>query len=591
MTALDDIQFLRPAWLAGLLALPLAVAWCRRWQRRGEGWRRHVDAHLLPHLLDTDSTRNGRAGLAAVLAAIALAVVALAGPSWRSAPLPVQRGGTPLVVALQLAGSTRAADLPPSRLLQARARIGRILASRAGAPVGLVVYAQDAFVVAPLTDDAANVALFLDSLAPDIMPVDGDRPARAIDVAVRLLQQAGVDSGEILLVADGASGGEALAAATRAMARGYRVSALGMGRETGATYRAADGTLAQARLDAGSLQALAAAGGGTYRGWDGGLPSSSAPGPLASPAAGGAASGSAPVALDGGYWLLPPLLALVLLAFRRGAAVAVLVLGLSLPWHPAAARQPVEGTPWRRADQVTHALDRDAETAYRRGDFAAAARAWARPGGADADYNRGNALAREGRYEDAIAAYDAALRARPGMPDALANRAAVRAAMQRKPPPGPKKGSGGKPDAPGTPPPPTDASNQNSAGKDGSPQAGGRPPPEAPASGQPPSSPPPPSTDGSGTPGSATPRLTPAQQRQADAAQRRDMEQALRRTDGGAGGGAPSTPRRRVETTAERERRQANEAWLQRVPDDPGGLLRAKFRLEHERRQRGWTGQ
>ena len=29
----------------------------------------------------------------------------------------------------------------------------------------------------------------------------------------------------------------------------------------------------------------------------------------------------------------------------------------------------------------------------------------------------------------------------------------------------------------------------------------------------------------------------------------------------------------------------ANEAWLRRVPDDPGGLLRAKFRLEYERRQ------
>jgi len=35
-----------------------------------------------------------------------------------------------------------------------------------------------------------------------------------------------------------------------------------------------------------------------------------------------------------------------------------------------------------------------------------------------------------------------------------------------------------------------------------------------------------------------------------------------------------------------RERRQAHEAWLRRVPDDPGGLLRAKFQLEHERRQR-----
>jgi Ca-activated chloride channel family protein len=42
----------------------------------------------------------------------------------------------------------------------------------------------------------------------------------------------------------------------------------------------------------------------------------------------------------------------------------------------------------------------------------------------------------------------------------------------------------------------------------------------------------------------------------------------------------------RAETPEQRERRLANQAWLRRVPDDPGGLLRAKLRLEHERRQR-----
>ena len=49
--------------------------------------------------------------------------------------------------------------------------------------------------------------------------------------------------------------------------------------------------------------------------------------------------------------------------------------------------------------------------------------------------------------------------------------------------------------------------------------------------------------------------------------------------------GKQRTARPADETPAERERRLANEAWLRRVPDDPGGLLRAKFRLEYERRQ------
>ena len=44
--------------------------------------------------------------------------------------------------------------------------------------------------------------------------------------------------------------------------------------------------------------------------------------------------------------------------------------------------------------------------------------------------------------------------------------------------------------------------------------------------------------------------------------------------------------RRAFEFERSGEQRQAREAWLRRVPDDPGGLLRAKFRLEYERRQR-----
>ena len=33
------------------------------------------------------------------------------------------------------------------------------------------------------------------------------------------------------------------------------------------------------------------------------------------------------------------------------------------------------------------------------------------------------------------------------------------------------------------------------------------------------------------------------------------------------------------------EERQAAEQWLRRIPDDPGGLLRRKFQLQHQGRQ------
>ena len=49
----------------------------------------------------------------------------------------------------------------------------------------------------------------------------------------------------------------------------------------------------------------------------------------------------------------------------------------------------------------------------------------------------------------------------------------------------------------------------------------------------------------------------------------------------------PAAAQAAPETPGQRERRLANEAWLKRVPDDPGALLRARFQLEAQRRRGG----
>ena len=154
--------------------------------------------------------------------------------------------------------------MPPSRLLQARAKLATLLRERAGGQVALVAYADEAFTVAPLTDDAANVALFLDALEPGVMPVDGQRADRAIAWSARLLQQAGFEHGDILVLSDHA-GAAADAAARTASRQGFHVSALGLGTASGAPYRDGEGRILHAQLDAGSLRALATAGGGDYR--------------------------------------------------------------------------------------------------------------------------------------------------------------------------------------------------------------------------------------------------------------------------------------------------------------------------------------
>lgn len=575
--ALGDLHFVRPQWLWALLALVLLLAWWHRRRRRDDAWARRVDPHLLPHLLAAGSRRRsaGRTLLAAAVGA--LAILALAGPGWRQQEQPLWQQSAPLVIALDLSSATLADDLQPSRLLQARAAISQVLQARAGGEVALVVFAGEPHTVAPLTEDAGNVRLFLDALAPDIMPTDGSRPERAIAWSVELMEQGGFERGDVLLLTHDA--GQAARRAAAAAARGgYRVSVLGLGTAAGAAYRDATGRLARTRMDAGALQSLATAGAGQFQPLEAADHAAWAQAGQGSAAAAGG-RGHAAVRADQGYWLLLPLMLLAALAFRRGALLPMLALAACLPLFPGPA-QAREGGLWKRADQAGHERALEAVEAYRGGDFEGAAGLWAPLPGADAAYNRGNALARAGRLQEAMDAYDEALGLEPGMEDAIANRALVEEALQRPPPAG--GGGSGDEDEDGD----EGESGEAGPGDDEAPAdadadaAGDQmPPDQADDAGQD-------RDDGQDQTADASDADADADadaQREADEALREEMQRALEQSAGDEGDAPQAAGAGDLD---ERERREAAEAWLRRIPDDPGGLLRARFRLEHERRRR-----
>lgn len=547
-------EFLRPGWLWLLLALPLLVLLARRAGHAAGAWRDAVDPHLLPHLLEqAGGPRAGRTWpWLAAGAAWVLAVLALAGPSWREATQPLWQSRLPTVIAADLSSASLAADLPPSRLARMRAALARRLEQHPGGPLALVVFAGDAFTVAPLTEDVANIGLYLDALQPDVMPVDGQAADRAIAWSRELMRRGGHARGHIVLLTDHADAA-AQRAAEAARAAGYSVSAVGIGSSGGAAVRTLTGARVRVALDEPSLRALARAGGGRYARLGEDEAAAFRP-PGASAARGDGDGEGARMPQDQGYWLLPPLMLLVLLAWLRApramaSVLVVVLLGSPLPGRAAEI--------WRRADQQAHAdLLRGVE-AYRRGDYARAAELFARGTDATSHYNRGNALARAGRLQDAVAAYDEALRRDPRMADARANRAAVMAAMQRQ---GVGKGEpssqrrGGASDR-------GDQRSSRNARNEGEGAARG----------------------GQGRP--AKPAPDPGAQARADAAQRQRMQDALQRSRSQQAAGA-GQPARDPQSARQRERKLSNDAALRRIPDEPGSLLREKFRLEYERRRR-----
>jgi len=456
---LETFHFQQPAWFLALLPLVLLI-----WQLRGHGstdsaWRRVCDASLLPYLLINPQRADSRLPLWLLAGGWLIAVIALADPVWEKQPQPVFRSEEARVVVLDLSRSMASSDLKPSRLERARYKVEDVLRRSEEGQVGLVVFAGDAFVVAPLTQDARTITELLKALEPGLMPVQGSRVDLGLRKAGELLTQAGAGRGEILLVTDGYEGDEAVDAARELRRQGYTVSVLGVGTAEGAPLSDGaggfvhdeKGAIVVPRLDAASLRALASDGGGRYATITGNGADLNA---LLTPLVPQLNAKVKQTGLETdawrsrGPWLVVLLLPLAALAFRRGWLLGMILLVAATAVPPQPAMASTWDDLWTRRDQqAAQALAagehaRAAELAtdpeqrgtaqYRAGQYKEALADFARASGPDAAYNQGNALARLGRYQEAIAAYDKALAAQPHMEDALHNKAAVEALLRQQ---------------------------------------------------------------------------------------------------------------------------------------------------------------
>ena len=269
---LSDFHFLRPYWLLALLPLGFMLWRLRRPSGDGGAWRQVCDPHLLPHLLVHQAGRDSRLLLWLLGLGWLLAVLALAGPTWSQRPQAVLRNLEAQVIVLDLSRSMAAADLKPSRMIRARFKVADILQQRDEGLTGLVVFAGDAFTVSPLTHDTNTIAALLPELTPGLMPTQGSRADLGLRKAAELLQQAGLNQGEILLVADGDNGQATLKTTQTLRKQGFRVSVLAVGTPQGAPIpevgggflKDAAGNIVVPKLNSTALQTLARAGGGRF---------------------------------------------------------------------------------------------------------------------------------------------------------------------------------------------------------------------------------------------------------------------------------------------------------------------------------------
>ncbi len=586
-----EFHFIRPYWFIAIVPLVLLLWMLAKRHLVNKHWESVCDPELLPYILVGKAGSKKYTNISLLGIVSLLMIIALAGPTWERLPEPVFKKESALVIAMDLSLSMYADDIKPSRIERARFKISDLLDLRDEGQTALIVYAGDAFTVTPLTDDIKTIKSQLTALTPRIMPAPGSNAGIAIKKSTELLKQAGNSTGHILLVTDEVDK-KYEASFMKARDQGYNVSILGVGTEEGAPVKLEQGgflkdqagTIVIPQLNQNILRQLASSGGGYYetsqlndgdierlnRLFDSGLETNNET----------KSEFETDRWREFGPWLILFIIPVVAFGFRRGyLALFVCVLlqtpddAMAFQWSDLwlnkdqKAMQAFEDEQAAVAAELFKNREWKAAAKYRAGEFAAAEELLNEKKDERSLYNKGNALAKQGRYEEAIAAYDEVLEHRPDDEDAIFNRDLVKKELEKE------QQQQNQQDQQES-----ESDKQSEQDSDSEQQSD---------SGQQ-------SKDKQDQQQSSSEQQQQEEQENKNAEQQQaDKEQEQKQqSDKEMKEQAEKEANEQEQTESQPtpteldEEQQATEQWLRRIPDDPSGLLRRKFKYQYQQQNK-----
>ena len=582
---IDGFHLLRPDLLWALLACPLVALalWYRR-VHQGD-WTKVIDAELLPYLLSDQRSKAQGSRIWMPTLLLALVTLGAAGPSVQRVELPVIKRADALVIVLDLSASMLAADVQPSRVQRARQKILDLLDTREEGVTGLVVFAGDAHVVTPLTDDTRTIANLMPALSPAIMPLPGADAASAVELAAELLMTASTQGGHILLMTDGLPEFESDRVRSALDDSGASLAILGIGTTTGAPIPLPNGgflkdnageivipalerdqlaAVAQeleapyeeVRLDEQDIEAL------TQR------DALATEGELD-------LDRQTDAWQDQGFWLAALVALLLLPAFRKGvvASIALVLLTHAPPpeaagWDDLWLTPDQQGARHLRAGEASDAARAFADpnwrgvAEYEAGSYDQAAKSFSGETTADNLYNLGNSLALQGDLRGSLSAYEESLSLAPDAEDAIANRDFIQSLLDQQEQQQDQENQEGDQSEEDDDSDSQGDNSSDSLDQREQEQSDGENSDES-DSGQSGQS----ESEQEQEQGQQDPTTADAQEMNTEALEAATQEQMAKFDEA-------------------LEEQQALEQWLRRVPDDPGGLLRRKFRYQTMQRLR-----
>lgn len=230
------LRFEDPIYLWMLLIIPILVlVRFIVWQKRKRNLRKFGDPSLLKEMMPDVSKYRPTIKFCLLLSVITILIFMIARPQVGSKISHEKREGIEVLIALDISNSMLAQDVIPSRLEKSKLLIEDLVDHFTNDKVGLVVFAGDAFVQLPITNDYVSAKMFLQNINPSLITTQGTDLARAISLSQSCFTQREHIGRAIIVITDGEDHeGGALEVAREAYKKGINVFILGVGTSKGA---------------------------------------------------------------------------------------------------------------------------------------------------------------------------------------------------------------------------------------------------------------------------------------------------------------------------------------------------------------------
>lgn len=230
------LRFEDPIYLWMLLIIPILVLMrFIVWRKRKRNLRKFGDPSLLKEMMPDVSKYRPTIKFCLLLSAITILIFMIARPQVGSKISHEKREGIEVLIALDISNSMLAQDVIPSRLEKSKLLIEDLVDHFTNDKVGLVVFAGDAFVQLPITNDYVSAKMFLQNINPSLITTQGTDLARAISLSQSCFTQREHIGRAIIVITDGEDHeGGALEVAREAYKKGINVFILGVGTSKGA---------------------------------------------------------------------------------------------------------------------------------------------------------------------------------------------------------------------------------------------------------------------------------------------------------------------------------------------------------------------